>query len=770
MSPTINFCACRAGFLAQKKAQLAYPPCELANDRKCRRNWLPFNGLQTKYRLPTGAVLLLRPYRCVVFAVVLLISGVLPTFAWGQASATKGVPQDHDYQKKLRAYLATLKEADFAVPLLQPLAMPKEVSPSLAYRAWVLTASGGYGAPQFHELHIPASMFTLAAIETGAQVHRPPITPGNYAWLTSSDYPFNPYRNNRALQRRAFVASAVDLMMHDQLHELDPKGPANRSDFLGGTLIWLGYDYAMCKDAIPAEARAAYETGLKKLVRRLNEWGPRRSMTDMDLFAPVGLHYCGQATGDKEIQRIAESYTNDMLRDRRLFHPAGFFVDAGIFDASYNGISLYFTTWHAGATGSLQSRDALAKCYRLKTHLMLPEPDGRLFGPTHFNPRTSGDSANDQWAWRFRDCGAAMLTDEALACAKPPTPEELASAPAALLAGFKTALAAAPPKVKSAPWFERHWTNYPVFGELYYQAGFLERYRQLEAAKSPQLVLPFRRQENFVRKFEDHFVIAKRPGFGAVIYTGPVSTDDKKTKRPKGFGGGALSAFWTPSTGSVILGRRRGIQGPNWDRLEEWSAWPTHAVSALTSAGKITSSARIQTPTVKTDLEKDSAVIAVSGAMPSSSDDQGKVLAGTIDYERRFELSDAGLKVKTTLRSDRQDKLKELYEIVPIFLGDGRMAKGEMIRILYRAGDGWQPLPADRTVSTAKVRIERIQGAIEMEFDRAWPMKLSAKEWVDGYMTSATCRNVLIDLLNAKGADQAFETVSVSYRIAPASK
>src|SRR5207249_3733908 len=122
--------------------------------------------------------------------------------------------------------------------------------------------------------------------------------------------------------------------------------------------------------------------------------------------------------------------------DRRLFDPAGYFVDCGIFDASYNGISLYFATWAGAATGSPQFREALGRAYRLKSYLSLPEPDGTLVGPTHFNPRTSGDSANDQWAWRFRDCAAAMLTDEALPCARPPTPQELAGAAGALRAGM----------------------------------------------------------------------------------------------------------------------------------------------------------------------------------------------------------------------------------------------------------------------------------------------------------------------------------------------
>ena len=40
---------------------------------------------------------------------------------------------------------------------------------------------------------------------------------------------------------------------------------------------------------------ATYEDGLRKLIARLGNWGPRGSMTDMDLFAPVGLAYAAKA-------------------------------------------------------------------------------------------------------------------------------------------------------------------------------------------------------------------------------------------------------------------------------------------------------------------------------------------------------------------------------------------------------------------------------------------------------------------------------------------
>src|SRR5882724_7216324 len=147
-------------------------------------------------------------------AIALLVALVFVPLAM-----SKGLPQDHEYQKQLRAYLASLKEDDFKVPNLKPLEMPKDIPGDLAYRAWVLTSGGGYGSPRFAELRAPASQFTLAWIEGDNSVLRPPITPCCTSWLTVWDYPFNPYRGNKALKRRAFVASVVDMIMHDHLHE-----------------------------------------------------------------------------------------------------------------------------------------------------------------------------------------------------------------------------------------------------------------------------------------------------------------------------------------------------------------------------------------------------------------------------------------------------------------------------------------------------------------------------------------------------------------------
>jgi hypothetical protein len=102
------------------------------------------------------------------------------------------------------------------------------------------------------------------------------------------------------------VWAAVDLMMLDQWHE---QGQGRRSDYLGGTVIWLAYVLKASGDVLPEPARKAYEQGLLRMVHRLRDWGPTGLMTDMDLFAPVGLWYAAEAIGDPSLYELAKNYS-----------------------------------------------------------------------------------------------------------------------------------------------------------------------------------------------------------------------------------------------------------------------------------------------------------------------------------------------------------------------------------------------------------------------------------------------------------------------------
>ena len=201
------------------------------------------------------------------------------------------LPQDHDYQRQLRAYMATLQEQDFAHGVTGKIAQPPDSSdPEVQYRNHIFTLMGQplVGSKRsVPAVNAPPRLFTLAAIETQAGVMRPPVVPDALISLTQWDYAGNVYRDNRGLRLRAFVAAAMNLLMLDDY--LDHTPASCRSDFMAYQLVHAGASYPGFKDLLPPEVQAAYQAGLEKLARRILGWGPRGEEVHHDLIAPVGL-------------------------------------------------------------------------------------------------------------------------------------------------------------------------------------------------------------------------------------------------------------------------------------------------------------------------------------------------------------------------------------------------------------------------------------------------------------------------------------------------
>ncbi|MCX5660275.1 MAG: hypothetical protein NTW19_11215 [Planctomycetota bacterium] len=698
------------------------------------------------------------------------------------------LPQDHDYQRALRAYLGSLTEGDYAVeqrPFVVPAA---NIDNDGLCRLWVLSQH----LPPIGGASSPTSGFTLAAIEGEKSVMRPPADALTLAWLAGWDDPMNPYRGSLGLKRRALATAIVDLIMTDGLDERSPgkdwvpyglqtgirEGRSSHSDCLGGTLIWLGYAYLQCRDALPPDARKAYETGLNKMVRRLNAWGPTSLMTDMDLFSSVSLGYIDQASKDPEIKRIAEAYARNLYTDPAHFSRTGYWVDIQGYDASYNGISFYFADWSALATRWDFVVDAVTRAYRLKAHLALPEPGGELIGPSHFSPRTSFDSAHDQWGYPHRNTAGSLITDEAAYLVDVPTDEVLKGMPAKVAADL-TASAASGAKAGPTPWAQRHWTGEFNFGFAHYPTGYYDRRRKLEKEHPELLKPPFARGERFVKQFGDDFVIARFADYGLVIHTGPVGVAEPDwperakwmpREKPFGFSGGSLSAFWTPTGGSLLLGRRGGAQGEVYDRYDQWRLWPFHAVTGETSAGKTFTSGRILRPTVKSDVGKERATIDVEGVIPRTYAGQGDALVGDIRYQRRFEARESGLRIETRIRGDGKDTIAELCETIPVFIAsspppDSSPSK-QMgpVEIRFRRGDAWAEGGAEYQDNVEAVRVKRFTQTIEITFEKPQRVKLSPANWTDQYQSRATCRTILIDLL--RGDPARIKETSVAYTIA----
>lgn len=696
------------------------------------------------------------------------------------------LPDRYAYQRTLRAFLGGLTERDLDPGLPELTVAEPSADVDELYRTWLLSLDlvplvGRKRCAA--SVSAPARLFLLDAIESPEGVCRPPAWPEPVAWLAGWDYPGNAYYGSRALKLRAFVTASVLLMMVDHAQENTPEIGVGRSDWLSHHLVLFGYTYLHAADVVPDEAKEAYRYGLRKLAQRVVEWGPERETIGMDMAAAVGMHFVAEALDDPTWRAAAESYARKLFTDRDFFHPAGYFVTLGGYDSSHNGSALYYAVWLAMTSDYPFVREPLEKAYRLRAHLSLPEPDGTVSGPTHFNPLASRGAYNDSYAWRYRDYAAAMLTDEAAHLTRLPTADDLAAGGEKrikeLKAQIKENTKQLPTEQLTAdPWSFRPWPNSWSFPNVInyaqdaYRAGAYEHRAKLETERSPLLQLPFARDENFVRSFAKAFTVGKNDRYGVVLHVGPIGRPLPGVTPypgPYGFGGGQLSAFWTPTTGAIICGRRGGMNNDaNFDRLEDWRRWPIHAASGLTHGGKVLTTAQIRRPEVYEELGDDHGTVRVHELIPQEMFDQGKVLEAPIEYYRTFEMNDERFTVETRLAARGQDKLQELVETIPVYLRDlERQRKTQPTKIEFQIDGAWRPAGTEYLPSVAAVRLSRFTGSVRIEFDRPRRVKLADADWQDTYMSRAACRNVVIDLLENDDRSEVFREARVRYDIVP---
>lgn len=231
----------------------------------------------------------------------------------------------------------------------------------------------------------------LSSIETPKGVMPPPVWPETLIPFVQWDYPGNYYRDSRALKLRAFVGATVQMLMFRNFAELnDGKVPLLiRPDWHGYNPVFFATPYLGFKDALPADVQKAYETGLKMIGERMLGWGIRGEGCEHDLMAPVSFIYISKAINDPEFTKKVEAHTRKLFTDPRYFHPAGYWIERGGIDTGFGGTANYFAIWAALMTNWPFARDAVERVCRLRSHLILPEPDGTLNGPSHFKSCTS---------------------------------------------------------------------------------------------------------------------------------------------------------------------------------------------------------------------------------------------------------------------------------------------------------------------------------------------------------------------------------------------
>lgn len=699
----------------------------------------------------------------------ILIAIPIMLFAAECLPAAETLPQKLPYQQQLRKFMATLKSEDFQPENKDLTVMPFEGDADERFRIWILSLQPpAVGRKRNHSsVMIKSSHFTLDAIEGAKAIMRPPAHPEPLVDLAAWKYPGNPYFESRPLRLRAFVLASLDMIMVENLFESKDDAARPNQNQLVGAIGRFAYVYPGIRDVVPAEARDAYLAGLKKLVRRALDNGPTAvtpKNQGMYTWAAPALVLSAQVLNDAEITKGVEAYARLIFTDERFFRDAGYFPNGGTLD-SFNGITTYFGVWGALAGEAPVARKAIARVYDLRAHLTLPEPDGTLLGPSHMASLTSAESVHDQWNWPMRTWGAALIADEAACLTKMPDDAQLQKA-LELVVGEINAqlheLSWTPSGLDPAPWTHQPAGTLVNFAYQYYPKGYYARRMALEKQGKP-VQLPVLREDRYIRNFKDELVVARTPEHAAVVHVGPIA-DPTNAHPVYGFGGGALSAFWTPATGSVILGRGIGAYSPQYKKsLEEWRSLPSHAVSGITSDGTVFTSAHIVAPTATVETAAKSFTVTAQGRIPSFRHDDVRKLSGRIDYTRKFESSPGGVRVTTTLKADGKVKIAELYEVVPVFLREaGSQSKVTPTTIEVGVEGKWTPATEAFAEKVSTVRLTRFGASVAITFDRPCRLKL-APVWADTYQTRSACRNLLIDLL-------ANDAHTISYRIEAAAR
>ncbi|MCX5658406.1 MAG: hypothetical protein NTW19_01635 [Planctomycetota bacterium] len=543
----------------------------------------------------------------------------------------------------------------------------------------------------------------------------------------------------------------------------------------------------------------AYEAELKAMGERMLKWGIKGESCENDYNSTVGLLYIARAVNDPEFTRKVEEHARPLFTDSRFFSPAGYWVERGGIDTGFGGTANWMVGWIGLLTDWPWVKEDLAKAYRLRGHLILPEPDGTATGPSHFNSRLGSPVTNDQWAWddlqrgSARDFAASLVTDEAAYTVKSLTPDELVGGAAARVAEFNFHLGEnsrpvgmhyltnqemLEQKLMGMKWEPRIWMSYDFPASVnpgyeHYPKGARAHREQLEKANPSLLKLPMLRGENFVRAFEKDFVVTRQPGYAAILHTGPVgaqSRDDKMFQfaGPLGLGGGQLSAFWTPATGSVILGLRVGMSyNESFDKLDNWRNWPSHCISGVTVDGKVFTSARNARPEATVETRDNSSTSTVRGPLvgmtitkdpaekdpPKARDQFSDVpLEGKLRYARTFKTDEKGVSVETTITGDGTASLAELHEVLPVYMGrtvGEKKATSTEIKLQVGGASGaWQAPAEGYTDKVTAVKLARFDGAVQVTFAQPRRVRLSPAPWSDAWLNpGANARNLLIDLL-----------------------
>ena len=525
-----------------------------------------------------------------------------------------------------------------------------------------------------------------------------PTTANFLALAWSLDEPWNPYRKDPAIARRAAAISIVDLLAQAEnifyysssasSKEGKKYGFAHPGQ-MGFTLTFSAFTLLKVKDALPPEVVKSWADALEWFAEGTAKVKPMGPM-NMRLSLPVAFYYCFLATGRPVFKDLCEQWQAKVMFGPD-FSPAGHYWEGTgrSPDGSYNGIGLHRVAEMWSISKDPQVLEVLRKAYRLKTYLTLVEPDGKLLGASHFNDRDTASFASDQFTGREIQFGLEVPDALPFLTRIPSVwPEKIdpVRVRKSILDAHKRLSTRVLPahgwgmagKYHDAP---HQWGMAATLPFFLYQ----ENTEALMKATTPLPAFPITAKENYTEDFNHEFFVVRRPGYHATLYTGRVTPGDTGGTNIggwlegeggifNGFGGGGLSTFWTPSSGTLLIGRHCAAEG--YERATKprfipgWQDWANHHIVGKTTDNKILTSARVPQPTFERKTAGELETVIASGVMPNHLKKQGAICNANVSYRRRFDFLPTHMEIVTELQTDQPIEFKALYETLPAYLAD----------------------------------------------------------------------------------------------------
>lgn len=719
---------------------------------------------------------------------------LLPGLPLRAAEPSPGPEWKTEWQQGLIRWIQSLSPEDvtcaekpFDFARLDPAEMRRnaQLAPTpastlpMAYAALKLPAQSFLWQAIWHpELELTQTSLKGQGVEKG-QIWGPthPSIACLLGWLYAWDRPWNPYYHDPAVARRAAVISTLSLVMLEAGFHYNlsgepgalqpPRGAHPHTGINGFSLTFNAFTYGQVADALPPEARKAWEAGLRRFAERL-ALAPPSGPENMQLSTPVGIYYTGLALKDEELKKTAERCMDFLIACG--YSRAGYIRDAGVPDGSYNGISLHRLAEYWAISGSPRVLEVLRASYRLKSNLTLPEPDGSgTLSPSHFNARCQDGFDFDQY--QGREVILLPAVPEAAWFARRFWPEDLS--PEAVREQVETRLAKGGGRVpEAAPWgmgsggteTQPHgWGRVLSLPYLLYHAG--------DEAKTDTLVrgsqLPVLAEERYSREFGGEFHIIRRPAYAAIFYTGPATASDKGATNYEGvlhgeggylmgMGGGGLSAFWTPQGGSLLLGRMTSKEGyerkknvgeNNALNVPGWQDWLHNEIIGETAEGKILYSARVCHPRSRLLPEKgpQKERLEIRGEMPRALPRQGAITDARVSYRRTYTFDDERIACEVVVESDKALPLRSLYEALPLVLTTGRKLENGPATLSCEDAAG-RPLEATgpQIEGVCAVVLKRYQGGMRIAFPTPVTLCLDSEPTVSKQFTFVQGRSLLV--------------------------